>query len=95
MVKSKLPPRSGCSREAVEPHPQKGAIKFWFFLTTDSPLQKSVCIFLRNKYFGNFELFIGKRVYFNVKVSKNKTFFAIKCACLCLKNWKHFLEKRM
>ena len=28
MVKSKLPPRSGSSLEAVEPHPQKGAIKF-------------------------------------------------------------------
>ena len=27
MAKSKLPPRSGCSLVAVEPHPQKGAIK--------------------------------------------------------------------
>ena len=26
---AKLPPRSGCSFEAVEPHPQKGAIKFF------------------------------------------------------------------
>ena len=33
MVKSKLPPRSGCSSEAVEPHPQEGVIKFFkFFL---------------------------------------------------------------
>ena len=32
MVKSKLPPRSGRSLEAFEPHPQKGAIKFVFFL---------------------------------------------------------------
>ena len=31
VVKSKLPPRSGSSLEAVEPHPQKGAIKFFFF----------------------------------------------------------------
>ena len=30
MVKSKLPPRSGFSLEAVEPHPDKGAIKFFF-----------------------------------------------------------------
>ena len=30
MVKSKLPPRSGSSLEAVEPHPEKGAIKFFF-----------------------------------------------------------------
>ena len=30
MVKSKLPPRSGTSLEAVEPHPQKGAIKVFF-----------------------------------------------------------------
>ena len=30
MVKSKLPPRSGCSLEAVEPHPEKGAIKLFF-----------------------------------------------------------------
>ena len=34
MVKSKLPSRSGCSLEAVEAHPSKGAIKFFkvFFL---------------------------------------------------------------
>ena len=31
MVKSKLLPRSGSSLEAVEPHPQKGAIKFFSF----------------------------------------------------------------
>ena len=30
-VESKLPPRSGCSLEAVEPHPKKGAIKCFFF----------------------------------------------------------------
>ena len=30
MVKSKLPPQSGSSLEAVEPHPKKGAIKFFF-----------------------------------------------------------------
>ena len=29
MIKSKLPPQSGCSLEAVEPHPQKAAIKFF------------------------------------------------------------------
>ena len=36
VVKSKLPPRSGSSLEAVEPHPQKGAIKFgcFFFMVT-------------------------------------------------------------
>ena len=28
-VKSKMLPWSGCSLEAVEPHPQKGAIKFF------------------------------------------------------------------
>ena len=33
MVKSKLPPRSGSSLEAVEPHPQKGALKFLKVLT--------------------------------------------------------------
>ena len=32
VVKSKLPPRSGSSLEAVEPHPWKGAIKFCFFI---------------------------------------------------------------
>ena len=31
MVKSKLPPRRGCSLVAVEPHPEKGAIKFLSF----------------------------------------------------------------
>ena len=31
VVKSKLPPRSGCSLEAVETHPQKGTRKFKFF----------------------------------------------------------------
>ena len=31
MVKSELPPRSGCSLEAIEPHQYKGAIKFGFF----------------------------------------------------------------
>ena len=31
MVKSKLPPRSGFGLEAGEPHPQKWAIKFFFF----------------------------------------------------------------
>ena len=30
MVKSKLPPRSGSSLEAVEPYPERGAIKFFF-----------------------------------------------------------------
>ena len=30
MVKSKLPPLSGSGLEAVESHPQKGAIKFFF-----------------------------------------------------------------
>ena len=30
--KSKLPPRSGSSLGAVEPHPEKGAIKFFFKL---------------------------------------------------------------
>ena len=34
MLKSKLLPRSGSSLEAVEPHSEKGAIKFWFFLFT-------------------------------------------------------------
>ena len=29
VVKSKLPPRSGSSLEVVEPHPKKGAIKFF------------------------------------------------------------------
>ena len=29
VVKSKLPPRSGSSLEAVEPYPEKGAIKFF------------------------------------------------------------------
>ena len=36
MVKSKLPLRSGSSFEAVETHPQKGAIKFFFFLKKKS-----------------------------------------------------------
>ena len=31
VVKSKLPPQSGCGLEAVEPHPQKGAVKFLSF----------------------------------------------------------------
>ena len=32
MVKKKLPPRSGCGLEAVEPHPyKKGDISFFFF----------------------------------------------------------------
>ena len=30
MVKSKLPPQSGPSLEAVEPHSEKGAIKYFF-----------------------------------------------------------------
>ena len=30
VVKSKVPPRSCCCLEAVEPHPYKGAIKFFF-----------------------------------------------------------------
>ena len=51
VVKSKLPPRSGSSLGAVEPHPQKGAIKFIFKLDlyrkimiefTISPMQKEV-----------------------------------------------------
>ena len=35
MVKSKLPPGSGSSLEAVEPHPLKGAIKFVFVFFGD------------------------------------------------------------
>ena len=31
VVKNKLPPRSGSSLDAVEPHPWKGAIKMFFF----------------------------------------------------------------
>ena len=31
VVKSKLPPWTGSSLEVVEPHPWKGAIKFFFF----------------------------------------------------------------
>ena len=31
MVKGKLPPKSGSSLEAVEPHPRKGTIKFKVF----------------------------------------------------------------
>ena len=43
MVKSKLPPQSGCSPEAVEPHPQKGVIKFKsfkFYRRDDSLMSK-------------------------------------------------------
>ena len=35
VVKSKLPPRKGSSLEAVAPHPQKGAIKFFKILIDD------------------------------------------------------------
>ena len=35
IVKSKLPPWSGCGLEAVEPRPWKGAIKFVFFKFPD------------------------------------------------------------
>ena len=45
---------------------------FWYSYSTDSPLQKHVCGFLRNKYFGKFGWLKEKRVYFNVVVSKNK-----------------------
>ena len=38
VVKSKLPPRSGSSLEAIEPHPLKGAIKF-FNKTKNLPLK--------------------------------------------------------
>ena len=38
MVKSKLPPRSGSSLEAIEPHSLKGAIKF-FNNTKNLPLK--------------------------------------------------------
>ena len=41
MVKSKLPPGSGSSLEAVEPHPEKGAMKF--FLITKLNLAKFCC----------------------------------------------------
>ena len=41
MVKSKLPPRSGSSLEAVEPHPKKGAIKLLFFFFFFCPLWMS------------------------------------------------------
>ena len=32
MVKRKLPPRSRCSLEAVEPHSKKGAVKFFLYI---------------------------------------------------------------
>ena len=38
VVKNKLPPRSGSSLEAIEPHPLKGAIKF-FNKTKNLPLK--------------------------------------------------------
>ena len=46
VVKSKLPARSGPSLEAVELHPEKGAIKFFFFFVAISciiGLNKSLC----------------------------------------------------
>ena len=49
MVKSKLPPRSGSSLEAVESHPEKGAIKFVFFQCSaavgEKPFQYSCYFF--------------------------------------------------
>ena len=42
MVKSKLPPRSGSSLlEAVEAHPWKGAVKFFFFFLKGYHLMKN------------------------------------------------------
>ena len=41
VVKSKLPPRSGCSLEAVEPHPKKVAIKFFFFIYKSAKVKSS------------------------------------------------------
>ena len=38
---------------------------FCYAYSTDSPLQKRVCIYLRNEYFGKYGWFKGKRVYFN------------------------------
>ena len=42
VVKSKLPPRSGSSLEAVEPHPEKGAIKLFCPTHFDHPLNFKV-----------------------------------------------------
>ena len=52
---------------------------FCYSYSTDSPLLKCVCIFLRNKYFLKYRWFKGKMMYFNaiVLVSKNKKFLAI------------------
>ena len=52
---------------------------FCYSYFADSPLGICVCIFLRNKYYnGKQRWFKGKRAYFNVTVSKNKIFSAIK-----------------
>ena len=69
---------------------------FWYSYSTDSPLQKHACSFLRNEYFGKFGWLKEKRVYFKIVVSKNKTFLAIKLAYLSLKKiGDTFLENRM
>ena len=64
MVKSKLPPRSGSSLEAVEPHSLKGAINLVFFVVHFSGFEneKSVYDHMRdnksiNKYFLQFSNF--------------------------------------
>ena len=61
--------------------------------SADSPLQKRVSIFLRNKSFWKYGWFKEKRAYFNVIVSKSNACLAIKYAYLGYKNWRHvFIE---
>ena len=51
MVKSKLPPQSGSSLETVEPHPQKGAIKFFFFCILSDEAKLFATNFSKNSDF--------------------------------------------
>ena len=52
MVKGKLPPQSGARVEAVEPHPQKAAIKFFFIVKNKAYSSLSLILAAQWNYAG-------------------------------------------
>ena len=59
----------------------KNRVKVYSY-STDSLLQKRVCIFVGNEFLGKYEWFKDKKLYFNIILSKDKMLFAIKFAYL-------------
>ena len=90
VVKSKLPPRSGSSLEAVEPHPWKEAINFFFIYANKRFPQRSFLVIncvseevltLKLKTFKTFNINSSNRIFSSMHNSINKPLSFDLCHC--------------